>query len=209
MSSRFSRTYGRRREGGESMSSWRSREEELPEDICADLEGSCGCGEHDHSGESGCSGRWSGWSGGCSCESGHGHRYGREHSCGDRSGHDRHCRHDGSSCGCGCGGHGHCRRHRRRRAIPVGNITVDCRPVTFRTPGQAINVVSCPVSQTVVVPVSQRVNFLVPLPNGQTCCIPQTQQVQMPVVTTVHTPPVQTPTGFFPPGGFPSCGCGH
>jgi len=66
---------------------------------------------------------------------------------------------------CGCGGD-HDRHHHRRREIPIGDITVDCTPVTFRTPGQAVNVVSCPVS------------WIIP---GTGC------------VATIHTPPIQTP----------------
>lgn len=183
------------------MSSWRSWDDDyLPADICADLDESCGCGHRDRSGDSGCSGRGSGWSGGCGSESGHGHRYGRERDCSHSSGHGKH---ESSSCGCGCGGHGHCRRH-RRRAIPVGNITVDCRPVTFRTPGQAMNIVSCPVSRTVLQTVTQQVNCRFTLPNGQIGCIPLTQTVQVPCVETIQTPPLQTPTAIF----LPDCGCG-
>lgn len=98
------------------------------------------------------------------------------------------------------------RRRRRRRAIPIGNVSVDCTPVSFRTPGQAINVVSCPVSQVLPVPVTQTVNVNVPLPNGCVATVPQTQRVTVPVVATVNTPPVQTPTlPIF--GGRKPCGC--
>lgn len=85
--------------------------------------------------------------------------------CSDHSGRDH--------CGCEHSGHEDCDCHRRRRPIRVGNVTVDCTPVTFQTPGQAKNIVSCPVSQTVMVPISQ------------TTCVP--------MVTTVNTPPIITP----------------
>jgi len=81
---------------------------------------------------------------------------------------------------CGCGGdssrhddwhdHGRHHHHRRHRCeIPIGDITVDCTPVTFRTPGQAFNLVSCPKS------------FQVPGPGGVPC------------VATVNNPPLQIP----------------
>ncbi|MBP2018390.1 hypothetical protein J2Z79_001798 [Symbiobacterium terraclitae] len=90
----------------------------------------------------------------------------------DRHDHDRHDHHwhdhdwdDWDDCGC----HDHDRHHRRRRAIPIGEVTVDCTPVTFRTKGQAFNLVTCPKS------------FFVPGPGGVPC------------VATVNTPPQQIP----------------
>lgn len=114
-----------------------------------------------------------------------------------------------SDCGCGDSGNdfddwGH--RRRRRRAIPVGNVSVDTTPVTFRTPGQAINVVTCPVSRVLPVPVERTVDVRVPLPNGCIATIPTTQRVIVPVVATVNTPPVQTPTLPIFDGRKP-CGC--
>lgn len=82
-----------------------------------------------------------------------------DRDCGCGSHHDHHDHHDHHH-------HHHHRGHRRRRLIPIGNVTVDCTPVTFRTPGQAVNVVSCPVS------------WIIP---GTGC------------VATIHTPPIQTP----------------
>jgi len=81
---------------------------------------------------------------------------------------------------CGCGGD-HDRHHHRRREIPIGDITVDCTPVTFRTPGQAFNLVTCPKS------------WLVPGPGGVPC------------VATVNTPPLQIPV--LPAGSRKKCGC--
>jgi len=88
---------------------------------------------------------------------------------------------------CGCSGHDHSghrddrddhRDHRRRRRlIPIGTVTVDCTPVTFRTPGQAVNVVSCPVSWV--------------LPGWPPC------------IATVQKPPIQLPIQ----GHRKPCGC--
>lgn len=140
----------------------------LPHDLCADLRDDCDCDHdrrHDHRGRRdphdchGCDGHRDlddmsgGLSGDCDCD--HDRRDGRDR---------RH-------------------RRRRRRAIRVGRVTVDCTPVTFRTPGQAVNVVSCPVSHFVFSPHFPHV----------------------PCVKTVNLPPVQTPAQsvFFPPGFFP------
>lgn len=157
--------------------SWNPWGEWLPADLCADLrdDSSCSCGRRH---------------GHCDCQ----HSQGWD----DRSGC---CGDSGSDSGWD----GHDGNRRKRKAIRVGNVSVDCTPVTFRTPGQAINVVSCPVSQVVNVPVTQTTNVQVPLPNGCIVNIPQTSQVQVPVVTTVNVPPVQTPapTFFCPPGVTP------
>jgi hypothetical protein len=91
---------------------------------------------------------------------------------------------DDSSGSCSSGRHdrdcsGHSgRRHKQRkhdRLIPVGNITLDCSVVAFKTPGQARNVVTCPVFQVVTVPVSP------------------TTFAQVPVLTTVDQPPLLVP----------------
>lgn len=119
-------------------------------DLCTDLEDDRDCG---------CSGR---------DRSGHGH---------DR--HDRHDRHDWDDWD-GDWGRGRRRRRRRRRLIPIGSVTVDCTPVSFRTPGQAINVVSCPVKKI--------------LPGHPPC------------IATINTPPIQTPAlPIF--GRRKACGC--
>ncbi|MFZ5828205.1 MAG: hypothetical protein ACOY94_28190 [Bacillota bacterium] len=99
---------------------------------------------------------------------------------------------------------------KRRKAIPVGEVTVDCTPVTFRTKGQAINIVSCPVSQVLNVPVTRQVNVQVPLGiGGCVLNVPLTERVQVPVVTTVNLPPVQTPvpTVVCPPFTVPTRFC--
>jgi len=116
----------------------------------------------------------------------------------------------GSESDCGCHGHDRRdhgperdddrfegRRPRRRRAIRVGEVSVDCTPVSFRTPGQAMNVVSCPVTQVVNTPVTQSRN--VQVPTGIPGCVlnfPTTETVIVPVATTVNLPPVLTPVPF-------------
>jgi hypothetical protein len=145
------------------------------DDLCEDLRdesGSCSA----TSGSDSCHSGSGGHSGSDSCRSG-------SHRCDDSSDGDRH----------------HHRRHRRHRnchhhrLIPVGNVSVDCTPVTFRTPGQAMNVVSCSVSQTVTVPITQTQNVQVPTNFGCFVCVPVTQTVQVPVTTTVNVPPVLVP----------------
>lgn len=125
----------------------------------------------------------------CGCE---------HHDHDDHRGHHDHgwCEHCGhEECRC----HHH---HHHHRPIRIGNVTVDCTPVTFRTPGQAMNIVSCPVSETVMVPINQTTNVQVPLGNGCVANFPVTQQVAMPVVTTVNLPPVQTPVPTIVCPGF-------
>lgn len=96
----------------------------------------------------------------CGCGGRYEWHDGRDHDPhGDHGHHDLHGHHEHH------GDHDD-RHHRRRRLIPIGNVTVDCNPVTFRTPGQAVNVVSCPVSRI----------------------IPGT-----PCIATIHLPPIQTP----------------
>lgn len=86
------------------------------------------------------------------------------------------------------------RHHRRQRGlIPVGNISVDCTPVSFKTPGQARNVVSCAVTQVLNVPVTRTTNVQVPTSFGCFECVPVTQTFQVPVATTVNLPPVLVP----------------
>lgn len=94
-------------------------------------------------------------------------------------------------------------RHHHHRLIPIGRIDVDCRPVTFETPGQARNVLSCAVNQVISVPITQ--TTMVQVPDGTGCfmCIPFTQTVNMPVLTTVNIPPVLTPI----PERVCPCGC--
>lgn len=139
--------------------SWRD-DHDRRSGLCADLEDDrdCGCGGHGWNGRHDQDGgdRWDG-------DHGHGHhdhRGDHDHH-GHHDHHDHHHNHHG-----GHDGHHHRHRRRQRRLIPIGSVTVDCTPVTFRTPGQAINVVSCPVS------------WIIP---GTRC------------IATIHTPPVQTP----------------
>jgi hypothetical protein len=94
----------------------------LPADICRDLDGDCGCG--------------------CGCKQNEHHHEHRERlDRDDRTGGE-------DNCGCSEGApdpqehHRHFMERRRRRAIWIGNVSVDCTPVTFRTPGQAVNIVS-------------------------------------------------------------------
>jgi hypothetical protein len=95
---------------------------------------------------------------------------------------------------CGCDGHDDWRRRKRRKPIRVGNVTVDCTPVSFRTPGQAVNIVSCPVTEVLNVPVTRQVNVQVPLGiPGCVLNVPVVEKVQVPVVTTVNLPPVLIP----------------
>ncbi|MEW8978310.1 MAG: hypothetical protein AB2385_07880 [Symbiobacterium sp.] len=87
---------------------------------------------------------------------------------------------DDRDCGCDDDRGAFRDRKRRRRLIPIGDVTVDCTPVTFRTPGQAFNLVSCPVSK------------VVPGPGGRPC------------VATINTPPLQIPSAR----RRKHCGCG-
>lgn len=88
--------------------------------------------------------------------------------------------------------------------IPVGNICVDCTPVTFETPGQVRSVVSCGVDQVVVVPVTRTRTVQVPLANGCVACVPVVETIPVPVLTTVHVPGVlvPVPTILCPPGAI-------
>lgn len=91
----------------------------------------------------------------------------------------------------------HRRRRRRHRfhdcLISVGNISIDCSAVSFRTPGQASNVVSCAVSQTLTVPVTRTVIVQEPTDFGCSVCTPMTETVEVPVTATVNMPPVLVP----------------
>lgn len=140
--------------------------------------------------------------------------------CSDGTGHDRtgdcsgHDHHHGDHCDHGDHRGRRRRRRRRDRLIPVGNISIDCRPVTFRTPGQARNVLSCASTQTLTVPVTRTVNVQVPTDFGCFLCVPVTETFQVPVETTVNVPPtlVPIPKLVCPPGGVVagvtrSCGC--
>ncbi|HYF93117.1 MAG TPA: hypothetical protein VD969_12870 [Symbiobacteriaceae bacterium] len=92
-----------------------------------------------------------------------------------------------------------CKRRRRRRhrcrhhLIPIGNISIDCTPVTFRTPGQAFNLVSCAVSQTLAVPVTRTAFVQEPTDFGCFICTPVTETVTVPVTATVNVPPTLVP----------------
>ncbi|HWI66392.1 MAG TPA: hypothetical protein VNT75_31565 [Symbiobacteriaceae bacterium] len=115
------------------------------------------------------------------------------------------------------------RHHCRNRLIPVGNISIDCSPATFRTPGQARNVVSCAVSQTFNVPVTRTVFVQQPTDFGCFICTPMTETVQVPITATVNMPPVLVPVprivcpeNVTSPVACPTtvnvksgCGCGH
>jgi len=119
---------------------------------------------------------------------------------------------------CGCNKHHHHHHHHRRhRQVPVNRVTVDCTPVTFRTPGQAKNVLSCPVSQLSLCTTTQVVETQIPLPNGCVLNTPVAQTVQFPAICTVNTPPtlvpvpiITCPTTSLPIGTNPvvPCGCG-
>jgi len=115
--------------------------------------------------------------------------------------HDDHDHHDDHDDDCDCP---HCGRHhkRRRKLIPVGRITVDCTPVTFKTPGQARNIVSCPVKQVVFKPVVSTVHVTVP--KISFVDVPVTQVSKVPVLAEVNKPPIVTPFSkfFFPFGKF-------
>jgi hypothetical protein len=92
-----------------------------------------------------------------------------------------------------CKSHDHHHEHHHHKLIPVGRISLDCTPVTFKTPGQAFNVVSCPVSEVVTVPVTQTVIRQVPIGFGCVANVPVTETVQTPVTTTVNLPPILRP----------------
>jgi hypothetical protein len=83
-----------------------------------------------------------------------------------------------------------------RRQIRIGNVEVNCSPVTFRTPGQTRSVLSCPFTETLNVPITRTVNVVSPAVNG--CCLitPTTETICVPVDVTVNLPPVQTPIPF-------------
>lgn len=85
------------------------------------------------------------------------------------------------------------RRRRRERLIPVGTISIDCSPVSFQTPGQARNVVTCP--QTVTEFVTEVQTIIVETPTDFGCVVrtPVTTTVQVPVTTTVNCPGILVP----------------
>ncbi|HYF80657.1 MAG TPA: hypothetical protein VD973_26405 [Symbiobacteriaceae bacterium] len=85
------------------------------------------------------------------------------------------------------------RRRRRERLIPVGTISIDCSPVSFRTPGQARNVLSCPFTVTELVTEVQTTFVETPTDFGCVLVTPVTQTVQVPVTTTVNCPGVLVP----------------
>lgn len=157
-------------------------DEWLPADICRDLRGDCGCRNHREDQD-------------------------REENVAERQDWDGDREEaEGTERG------DRSRRRRRHRSIRIGNVSVDCTPVTFRTPGQAVNIVSCPVTEVLSVPVSREVNVQVPLPNGRVVNWPITEQVMVPVTTTVNVPPLQIPYPTLPwSGSFghpQGCGCG-
>ena len=78
---------------------------------------------------------------------------------------------------CGCHDGHHHRRH--RRSAPVLSVTVDCTPVTFRTPGQAVNVLSCLVTKPCF---CIKDGCPIPVPSICTCKEPPTL-VPIPVIT--------------------------
>lgn len=82
---------------------------------------------------------------------------------------------------------------RRLRPIPIANVTVDCTPVSFRTPGQVINVVSCPVTEVIPVPITRTVDVNLPVGLGCFLSIPFTETVTVPVLATVNVPPLLIP----------------
>ncbi len=82
---------------------------------------------------------------------------------------------------------------RKRKAIRIGAVTVDCTPVSFRTPGQAMNIVSCPVTEVINTPITR--TRIVQQPSGIPGCVlqtPVTETVIVPVTTTVNVPPTIT-----------------
>jgi hypothetical protein len=77
--------------------------------------------------------------------------------------------------------------------IPVGNIFVDCTPVTFKSPGMVRSIISCVVDEVVVVPVTRTVIVETPVGNGCVVATPIVTTIPVPVLTTVNVPCVLTP----------------
>jgi hypothetical protein len=77
--------------------------------------------------------------------------------------------------------------------IPIGCIEVDCTPVSFSTRGQARNIVSCPVSTPISVPVTETTFVETPGPFGCVIRQPVTQTVNVDCVATVNMPPTLVP----------------
>lgn len=85
------------------------------------------------------------------------------------------------------------RRRRRERLIPVGTISIDCSPVSFQTPGQVRNVVTCPFTVTETITETRTTFVETPTDFGCVLVTPVTETVQIPVTTTVNCPPVLVP----------------
>lgn len=117
------------------------------------------------------------------------HHDGSDRDFSGSSGHSGDCTGDASDC----------RKRKRRRHrchykwIPVGSISIDCATVTYRTPGQAHNLVTCAMTQTLTVPVSRTVFVQEPTDFGCFVCRPVTETVQVPVTATVSVPPTLVP----------------
>jgi hypothetical protein len=75
----------------------------------------------------------------------------------------------------------------------VGTIEIDCSPVSFRTPGQARNIVTCPVTTTMNTMVTETTIVQMPTDFGCFTCVPVTQTVTVPVTTTVNMAPTLVP----------------
>lgn len=85
------------------------------------------------------------------------------------------------------------RRRRHHHLIPVGNLSIDCTPVSFRTRGQAFNLVTCAVSQMISVPVTRTTLVQEPTDFGCFICTPMTETVNVAVEATVNVPPTLVP----------------
>jgi hypothetical protein len=153
-------------------------------DICSDL--------RDGSGSSGCC-DGSGDSSGNHRDRCDDHDHHHHHD------HREHCDHRD------CSGKKH---HRRRRCpVRIGEVIVDCRPVTFSTGGQVTNVVSCPVTSAVTtVPIEQTISIpfvtpcmaSVPVITQCVTSVPITTVVKVPVFEQFNVPPVITPVSASP-----------
>ncbi|MGE5674690.1 MAG: hypothetical protein ACM3XM_12610 [Mycobacterium leprae] len=101
----------------------------------------------------------------------------------------------------------HCHHH-----IPINRVTIDTTPVTFHTAGQARNIVSCPVSETVFRTFRETVIVPVPTTSGCTLCVPCTTETTVPCTATRNLPGILTPIPVLScPSGISStsCHCGH
>lgn len=102
-----------------------------------------------------------------------------------------------SDFGSGSSGFSGCsdRDFRPWRLIPIGEVIVDCTPLTFRTPRQARTILSCPVATTAIQEVVTCING-----------VPVVQSVQVPA--TIGVPPTLVPIATCCPQVITTtCGC--